>query len=329
MNFTDLEKRLKAYTPVEKAILDGSLSPEDAGKFSHVPAAAGRAGAFVISMNEFISPGENIGIHRQDRFCGVAPHSHDYIELAYLWSGSCIQEIEGQRQESREGDLCVFDTQAVHAFGSTGEEDLVINILVRKEFFYSELMSRLSEQGILSEFLVDSVARDQKRRHYLYFETHGNRTVRRIMEEILMEYYGQDMGNRQVVESYLVILFTELLRFMRRNQEEAGKRTDIYELLAYIEKNYEHCTLPQMAKHFGFNGNYLTSLLKEQTGRSFLEHVQEQKLQKACSLLKNTDLSIQELVPLCGYANVNFFYKKFQKEEGCTPAQYRARHRKN
>lgn len=103
MNFTDLEKRLKAYTPVEKAILDGSLSPEDAGKFSHVPAAAGRAGAFVISMNEFISPGENIGIHRQDRFCGVAPHSHDYIELAYLWSEAAYRKSKDRDRRAGKG----------------------------------------------------------------------------------------------------------------------------------------------------------------------------------------------------------------------------------
>lgn len=35
------------------------------------------------------------------------------------------------------------------------------------------------------------------------------------------------------------------------------------ELLSYIEKNYETCTLTQMGKVFGMHGNYLTALLKE------------------------------------------------------------------
>ncbi|MDO5425654.1 MAG: AraC family transcriptional regulator [Eubacteriales bacterium] len=316
-----LYRRIKEYTPIEKQILSGAPTQEEIPAFGH-PADGD---TLCFSMNEFISSGETIGIHRQDRFVEVAPHTHDYIELAYMWSGSCIQEIEGQKQQSLEGDVCIFDTQAVHSFGRTGEDDIVVNILMHREFFDAAFLTRLSGQGILSEFLVDSVTKSRKKRHYLYFQTHGNQAVRRIMEQILLEYYTQDLGNRQVIESYLVILFTELLRSMRDTSKEAKEReqADICELLSYIEKNYEHCTLTDMAEYFGFNRNYLTGLLKERTGRSFLEHVQEQKLKKACALLKHTDLPIQEIVSLSGYANLNFFYKKFREAEGCTPAAYR------
>ena len=37
------------------------------------------------------------------------------IELCYLWSGSCSQTIEGKKIVTSEGDICIFDTQAVHA----------------------------------------------------------------------------------------------------------------------------------------------------------------------------------------------------------------------
>lgn len=33
-------------------------------------------------------------------------------------------------------------------------------------------------------------------------------------------------------------------------------------------------------------------------------------MRKACMLLENTQMPIQEIVALCGYANQNFFYKK-------------------
>ncbi|MDY3918029.1 MAG: AraC family transcriptional regulator [Candidatus Limivivens sp.] len=318
MDRAELYRVLKEYTPAEMAVRNGNPG-------NTVKCPTRNPDTIQLCMNEFISPGENIGIHRQDRFAGVAAHTHDYIELAYVWSGSCIQEIEGQKQRSMEGDVCIFDTQAVHSFGYTGEDDIVINILMRREFFDAAFLTRISGQGVLSEFLVDSVTKSRKKRHYLYFHTHENQAVRRIMEQILLEYYNRDLGNGQVMESYLVILFVELLRSMRdvTKTENERERNDICELLAYIEQNYERCTLTDLAEHFGFNGNYLTGLLKERTGRSFLEHVQEQKLKKACALLKNTDLSVQEIVPLCGYANLNFFYKKFKEAEGCTPAQYR------
>ena len=134
----------------------------------------------------------------------------------------------------------------------------------------------------------------------------------------------------EVLESYVIILFTELLRTWRddsKERESFSHNVQVLELLSYIEENYESCTLSEMGKKFGMHGNYLTALLKEKTGRSFLEHIQEQKLKKARMLLENTDISITDMIPLCGYNNLNFFYRKFKETEGCTPAQYRKIHR--
>lgn len=322
MDREELYRKMREYSDVEQQILNGRLSPAAAANCGHA-----KEDTILLKMDEFIPPGDNIGIHRQDRFSAVMPHRHDFIELAYMWSGSCTQEIEGHKQKSIEGDVCIFDTQAVHSYGYTGENDIVVNILMRREFFDTAFLTRLSSQGILGEFLVDSVTRSRKKRHYLYFGTHGNEKVRLLMEQILEEYAEQDLGNRQILESYMVILFTELLRSMR--EESQGETKDgkaqiqVWELLSYIEKNFEDCTLKKMGEYFGFNGNYLTGLLKERTGKSFVEHVQEQKMRKACMLLENTQMPIQEIVALCGYANQNFFYKKFRKTIGSTPAEYR------
>ena len=96
----------------------------------------------------------------------------------------------------------------------------------------------------------------------------------------------------------MIILFTELLRTLRNvsgENDSMAVEVQVLELLAYIEENYEQCTLSDMGKAFGMHGNYLTAFLKEKTGRSFVEHVQEQKLKKARALLENTDIPIASL----------------------------------
>lgn len=226
--------------------------------------------------------------------------------------------------------MCIFDTQAVHSIEPGGENDILVNILMSREFFDSAFLSRMPRQGIVSEFLAESVTKSRKKQHYLYFKAHRNSRVREIMEEIISEYYTRDIGMEEVMESYVIILFTELLRVWRdetRKQASVSREVQILELLAYIEKNYETCTLPQMGKAFGMHGNYLTALLKEKTGRSFVEHVQEQRLKKARTLLETTELPLSELIPLCGYNNMNFFYPEIREAEGCTPARYRKEHR--
>lgn len=325
MNKTELRKLICELTPNElerkqksaEGVTDDSVS--DNGK-----------AAFVIEAEQFMTSLDKLIVYKPDRYEVVGPHKHDYIELCYVWSGECGQEIEGKKIIIRQGDVCIFDTQAIHSVDACGEKDILINILMKKEFFDAAFLSRMTKQGIVSNFLVEAVTKSRQRKHYLYFQSHKNPRVCEIMENILLEQYNQDLGMNEILESYVIILFTELLRTWRDDSKErdsVSHNVQVLELLAYIEENYENCTLQEMGKKFGMHGNYLTALLKEKTGRSFVEHIQEQKLKKARTLLKNTDISITELIPMCGYNNLNFFYKKFKETEGCTPAQYRKMHR--
>ena len=90
-----------------------------------------------------------------------------------------------------------------------------------------------------------------------------------------------------------------------------------------MEKNYLTCTLSQVAEQFGFHPVYLTTVLKEKTGKSFVEHIQNQRLSQAVNLLLRTDLTVAEIVDQVGYSNVDFFYRKFRQAYGCTPGEYR------
>lgn len=328
MNKKELDHYLRQTTPREKEILKGipleELRRQDTCRF-----AKSGQGTYLFEESLFMAPGEKIVVSRQDRYAEVLPHHHDYIELCYMWSGSCSQTIEGRKIITGEGDVCIFDTQAVHSIEAGGENDILVNILMSREFFDTAFLSRMPRQGIVSEFLADSVTKSRKKQHYLYFKAHKNSRVREIMEQIMTEYYTGDIGMEEIMESYMIILFTELLRIWRdetKKKASVSREVQILELLAYIEKNYETCTLPEMGKAFGMHGNYLTALLKEKTGRSFVEHVQEQRLKKARMLLETTELPLSELIPLCGYNNMNFFYRKFREAEGCTPAQYRKKH---
>lgn len=325
MNHDELNQYLRQYTPKERECLE-----------SHFPEAVYRqelkrfhkldSETYLFESTAFMKPGDKIILHRQDRFNTVYPHKHDYIELCYVWSGKCNQTIEGKEIVTRQGDVCIFDTQAVHSIEAAGEDDILVNIMMRKEFFDAAFLSRMTKHGIVSEFLVDAVTKSRQKKHYLYFPSHNNERVQDIVEHILAEYLAADLGMEEVLESYVIILFTELLRTLRDNpsgQDLVSSEVQVLELLSYIEENYEHCNLSDMGKAFGMHGNYLTALLKEKTGRSFVEHVQEQKLKKARALLENTDIPMAELVPMCGYNNINFFYKKFKESMGVTPAQYR------
>lgn len=205
MNREELDRYLRKITPREKEILKG-ISLEELHRQDTCRFAKSGQGTYLFEGSLFMAPGEKIVVSRQDRYVEVLPHQHDYIELCYLWSGSCSQTIEGKKVVTSEGDVCIFDTQAVHSIEAGGENDILVNILMSREFFDAAFLSRMPRQGIVSEFLAESVTRSRKKKHYLYFKTHGNNRVGEIMEQIISEYYTRDIGMEEVMESYVIIL---------------------------------------------------------------------------------------------------------------------------
>lgn len=279
----------------------------------------------VIYSKQFMEEGEKITVFIPQRGSGVSLHRHNYIELNYVYSGLFQQIIEGNEVISRTGDICIMDTMASHSIKDMAGDSILVNILMEPEFFDTAFLNRLSSQGSVVTFLVEAVLRNRKESHYIYFPTHTNEKISMVMESILMEFFEKNIGYKEVWNSYMVILFTELLRTVKEESEknELSERGNILNILSYIEKNNKTCTLSSVAKQFGLSPNYLTTLLKRQTGNNFLEHVHQQRMEKAKYYLKNSDLSVSEIAGLCGYANLNFFYKLFKKEEKMTPAAYR------
>ena len=335
MNREELDQYLRKYSVFEQMYLQKcSEKLQDSEQFLEEQLQKYQKldqETYLFENRHFMKPEEKVAIYRHDRFHQVRPHKHEFIELCYVWAGTCSQTIEGKLVETCKGDMCIFDTQAVHSVEAVGEEDILVNILMRKEFFDAAFLSRMTKQGIVSEFLVDAVTKTRQKKHFLYFPTRENVTIRQLMEQLLLEYFRADLGMGEVLESYLVILFTELFRVLRDASLERDAVTadvKVLEMLAYIEENYEHCTLYEMGNAFGMHGNYLTALLKEKTGRSFMEHVQEQRMKKARALLENSRIPISDIVSACGYNNQTFFYQKFKETEGCTPARYRKDHQK-
>lgn len=67
----------------------------------------------------------------------------------------------------------------------------------------------------------------------------------------------------------------------------------------------------------------VSRILKQIYGKSFRRLLAEMRLQEACRLLGQTDLSIEEIAIRVGYCSVSGFYTAFQKEMGMTAGNYR------
>lgn len=317
VQLNDTEKKLQSIrtTVTDKKIIRKMFSEQELGT------------DWVININKLLLDDKYIAIHKHDRFIEFDWHSHDYIELCFVYSGEIKQIIDKKEINLVKGEMVLLDMNVKHKIYAANEKDIGINILIKKEFFDSIFMSQLSNNNIIFNFIIKAIYQSKKSKQFLYFRTSQNDNIFNIMTKILIEYYDPKISMDVVLRSYMVLLFIEILRDYRQNLEEKIADEIDYsingEIIKFINENYKDITLKKIANHFNFNVDYMGKLIKQISGKKFTSLIRDKKLEEAAYLLENTDDSVTEIVNKIGYSNISYFYKQFKQKFKGTPDEYR------
>ena len=95
--------------------------------------------------------------------------------------------------------------------------------------------------------------------------------------------------------------------------------------LLYIQENSSdyNLSLEMVAEKFQITPQHLSKIIKQQIDKSYKEYLTELRIDKAKSMLTDPEASVMDVCFECGYNNVSYFIKVFQKHTGKTPARYR------
>ncbi|MEP7108482.1 MAG: AraC family transcriptional regulator [Ferruginibacter sp.] len=92
----------------------------------------------------------------------------------------------------------------------------------------------------------------------------------------------------------------------------------------YIEAHYqEKIFLADIAAHLHMSSEYFSRFFKKIMKISFVEFLNEYKINNACKLLIETDKQISEICYASGFESIPFFYRQFKKIKNCQPSHYR------
>ena len=94
-------------------------------------------------------------------------------------------------------------------------------------------------------------------------------------------------------------------------------------VIKYIEENLANANVSDLSKILGYSEVYTSALVKRSLGDNFSTVLQKKRVLIASNLLKETDLSISEIIREVGYENESFFRKIFKRELGKYPLEYR------
>jgi len=88
----------------------------------------------------------------------------------------------------------------------------------------------------------------------------------------------------------------------------------------------ENLSLSQVASVFDINSSYLSSLIKKETGETFTDLVNREKIRIAKRLLMDPSNRIGEIGNQLGFSDYTYFYQVFKKYVGYSPKKYQKRY---
>lgn len=112
---------------------------------------------------------------------------------------------------------------------------------------------------------------------------------------------------------------SEERRYFSRSQVTAAKEAKKY-LLSHLD---EHITITELADMLGISSTSLKICFKGVYGDTINGYITNCKMQKAASLLKNTDKSVLEIAGIVGYNNGSKFAGAFRRVMNKSPNEYR------
>ena len=94
--------------------------------------------------------------------------------------------------------------------------------------------------------------------------------------------------------------------------------------LRYIDKHYrENVRLDEVANYVGLNSSYFSTIFKKEMKIIFSQYITGKRIEEACRLLKNTNMSLVAIASELGFDNQSYFSRSFKKHIGMSPKKFR------
>lgn len=256
-------------------------------------------------------------------------HTHDYIELAYIVEGEFRQKILGKDIIFSQGDFCLIDGNCLHQDYLSDFPATILFLGIANDMFTEIMKENIATQKLVS-FLQSVLIHQKDVQQYLHFKPGHDSSIKQ-MEDILFlllnELCINDIASSYIRKGLLFRIFrllsTEYDFSLSKEQRKTLNWIIYEEISEYMKRHYADISIQDLVNEFHFQEDYFNRLIKNKTGMTYSEYLQNIRLEKARSLLMDSKISIDKICESVGYHNKGFFYKLFKEKYGMTPSQYR------
>lgn len=247
-----------------------------------------------------------------------------------MFKNYCRSQMRYGRKslDFNEGNLvCIAPNQVISMDSDTEQREDMLGWGV---FFHPDLIRGTSLGTSIRTFsffsyeITEALHLSEKEKQTLYD------CVRNIERELAENI---DDHSHRIIVSYLDLLLSQIQRFYSRQfiTRKASHR-DVLGRIESVLHDYIHNrkherlglpTVKYLAEQVHLSPNYLSDLLKKETGLSAQEHIHQVIIEEAKNLLKQSDRSVAEVSDALGFEYPQYFGRLFKRMTGLTPRSYR------
>ena len=246
-------------------------------------------------------------------FAGHGLHimKNDSSLICYTLGGAGDVSVEGSTVHSRKYDCICTDCRKKPQFRSNPGEPWDCAVVRIDGNFRSEMYPELCNDIKLNPFVL------------LTFGA-GTR-FRSVVWELLGLRLENSLNSEKLYNSHLMELFLELDSAILLTPRKKGGVPDIIEAIQnYLDNNYAGAiTLDALAKKFNISKYHMSREFKKSIGKSPIDYLIDVRLNRAKTLLYDTDRSVSDISQLVGIQNPSHFLYLFKTREGITPSAFR------
>ena len=250
---------------------------------------------------------------------GIYPSArHHYVErkrgcaqaiLIYCLNGSGTLQMDDQIHHVERGNLILIPPDVSHVYQADTNDPWSI--------FWVHFT------GEQTEAMLDSLGAS---RQNPLLNISDSRLMREAFEDLYacLNYYYSDAG-LLAMTSALIRLFSQAK--LHQGSFQLQRQSAEARTMATREFMQNHLdmslTLGELAAHSGQSIPYYSKLFKECTNQPPMAYFIHLKIRKACELLDQTELTVQEIAVAIGYDDPYYFSRIFKKIQGVSPSAYR------
>lgn len=253
-------------------------------------------------------------------------HMHDYVQIAYVRKGMCNHQMHGKSLTVSGGDLFVINPGIGHSFSAIAEKEFELVLVDFAPDLLDGLLGPMEDE--LRRYLVPG--HEPASHSWLHIGKSRQNLVIQLLLDMQEEFKSMELGSEYAIRLALVKLLIIAEREYRRNRRKpnpapaADDRQPIEDVRRYIHDNYsQDIPLKQGAYIANMAPAYFSHIFKKVTGQSFVDYMNEVRVERAMELIRRGSLTITQIGYQVGYRHLGHFIRTFKKRTGITPTDYK------